>query len=109
MSGARRSTAPGRRRRSRIDVTSVRWVLALGIGVVGFGATGTLAAWTDLTTVSGTTVATGTLAPPTGLGVSQSCVADPTPTLRSPNGTSFTSGTASGSLAITAPSAAATG
>jgi predicted ribosomally synthesized peptide with SipW-like signal peptide len=44
----------------RADSRSLRLVLSLGM-VVGVGATGTFAAWTDSVTVSGTSISTGTI------------------------------------------------
>ena len=44
----------------RIDRCSLSILLSLGM-VVGVGATGTFAAWTDSATVSGTTISSGTI------------------------------------------------
>jgi predicted ribosomally synthesized peptide with SipW-like signal peptide len=44
----------------RADSRSLRLVLSLGM-VVGVGATGTFAAWTDSVTVTGTSISTGTI------------------------------------------------
>jgi predicted ribosomally synthesized peptide with SipW-like signal peptide len=44
----------------RADSRSLRILLSLGM-VVGVGATGTFAAWTDSVTVSGTSITTGTI------------------------------------------------
>ncbi|MDX6325890.1 MAG: hypothetical protein QOK15_2244 [Nocardioidaceae bacterium] len=44
----------------RADSRSLRLLLSLGM-VVGVGATGTFAAWTDSVTVSGTSISTGTI------------------------------------------------
>ena len=46
----------------------VRAVLSLGI-VLGFGAVGTLAYWTDDATASGATFESGTLNPPTNVSI----------------------------------------
>lgn len=80
----------------------------VAVAIVGTGATPTLAAWSDTVSVSTTTLSTATLAPPTSLTVSQSCVADPTPVLRS-GGTSFTSGNTSGTLTLTKPAGVVAG
>lgn len=77
------------------------------LAFLGHSATSTLAAWNDTVTVSGSTLSTGSLAAPTSLSVSQTCVADPTPVLRS-GGTSVAS-SASGSLTIAKPSGVAAG
>ena len=48
------------RRPRRIDSRSLRILLSLGI-VVGLGATGTFAAWTDSVQITGTTITSGTI------------------------------------------------
>jgi hypothetical protein len=75
--------------------------------LVASSTTPTLAAWGDSVTVSGTTIGTATLAAPTSLTVSQSCVPDPTPVLRS-GGTSLAT-SASGSLTLAKPSGVVAG
>ncbi len=48
------------RRLRRLDGRSLRILLSLGV-VVGIGATGTFAAWTDSVAITGTTISTGTI------------------------------------------------
>ena len=93
---------------------ALRLILSLGIVVVlvawGQPDTRTLAAWTDSVQVSGATLKTAALAPPTSVAVTQACVADPAPVRRSgAGGTSFATGGGSGSLVIPKPSGAVTG
>ncbi len=47
-------------RQRRLDRRSLRILLSLGM-VVGIGATGTFAAWTDSVAITGTTISTGTI------------------------------------------------
>src|SRR4051812_43115763 len=92
-----------------IDSRSVRLLLSLGV-VLGVAATWTTAAWTDTVPVSGTTVSTATLAPPTAMSVNQSCVSDPAPVRRTgAGGVSFTSGTEATTMTIAKPSSAVAG
>ena len=83
--------------------------LALGVASLAFGSTPTLAAFTDAATVSGAQISTDVLAPPTSVSVTQTCVVQPTPALRSPNGSSMTTGASSGTITIAKPSGAVAG
>ena len=92
-------------RKVRIDTVVLRLILSLGV-VLGVGTVGTFAYWLDAAPVSGTTIATDMLAPPTSISVSQTCVVQPTPMQRDGVVTG-TSGT--GGLTLTKPSGAVTG
>lgn len=95
-------------RRGRV-VTAVTLTGSMALASVLVAAPA-LANWADSVTVTGNAMSTDTLARPTTLAVSQSCVPDPTPVRRSgAGGTSFTSGTTSGTLTIARPTSAVSG
>ncbi len=91
--------------RSRASWLVLVAAVALAPAALGATATPTLAAWTDEASVSGATLGAGTLAAPTGLSVSQTCVEDPTPVRR----TGTTTGTGTGSVTINKPATAVAG